>query len=198
MKSRFVRLGAIVITALGLFASMGNVSAAEAPPIGADTPAILASLPDGSVAQLDDDAAREFRGQALYTMFWGKISWTYTGQNTSAGQWTWNPSNWRYGNWGGINYGSGTPVDSMDGLFKSHDEAYARAGGNSAKERLADAWLLGMLRALPQQKTSPQGAPEAVQYNSGNTKKLMPFSEFARQQAILAFASRILINGYKK
>jgi len=152
----------------------------------------------------------EVRGQPIYDMFRARSDLTYAGKNALAGQWFYIPSNydsWRYGNWGGINYGSGTPVDAMDALFKSHDEAYAKARGNIAKIRLADAWLLGMLKALPltrlpdgtgTYKTFPAGAPEFIQYNGGKTKKLAPFSEFARQQAIQAFYLRIQFNGYKK
>jgi hypothetical protein len=72
-----------------------------------------------------------------------------------------------YGNWGGRNWSGGAyskkdikgdaePIDSMDKLFKAHDEAYARAE-NSPNEkrknniiRRADETLLQKLKALPE------------------------------------------------
>lgn len=153
---------------------------------------------------------QEVRGE-LYKLLQVQSSWTYVGRNASPEHWYRPPvgfpfvnrdkiyEDWRYGNWGGINYGSGEPVDDLDRLFKEHDMAYIRARGDSAKERLADAWLLGILKALPAKayNTSPPGAPEAVQYYVGNTKKLISVSGLARQQAIEAFAARIQFNGYK-
>lgn len=101
-----------------------------------DTPAILASLDQKNVTPLDDAAISEIRGQAEYVM--AKIFPLNFLDYSHDVSFTWNPLDWRYGNWGGIGNVGTDPVDAMDALFEQHDD-----------ESLSNSELAIELQSLP-------------------------------------------------
>jgi hypothetical protein len=109
-----------------------------------DQPAILAGLDSNVMAALDDISADMIRGEALYVMFQIKYSdylkivlkpkptdfFCSTSDILPANvTGDWNPSKWRYGNYGGMDWGTknAAVVDTMDKFFQTHDNAYGQA-----------------------------------------------------------------------
>ena len=99
--------------------------AADPPPAAEKMPAILASLDAGKITVLDDKAAGAVRGQAYqYVLVRTVLNAFDFAPNI---QWSPNPLAYRYGAWGGPGwtngggFGSSTPADQMDALFKLHD-----------------------------------------------------------------------------
>ena len=128
---------------------------------------------------------------------------------------SWSPLDWKYGYWGGANWSdgrnqssvssTGSTVDAMDALFRSHDSAYATSANYPTRpvnlrynyRHAADLALLSGLYRLPNYshqalgpifKSSPAGAPTSYVTVVRNGRSVsMPFSEYMRQQAINAF-----------
>jgi hypothetical protein len=177
-----------------------------------DTPAILASLDQKTVTQLDDSAISEIRGESSYVMV-KLFPLNFLDFSNDCG-WTWNPYKWRYGNYGGKDW-SGAPdsftVDMMDVAFQTHD-AETEAASTPAEVQAADLKLLTTLELLPNTPSSwgtiydrrsyGEWGPEPCHwfYNvyvsrisvlayGGTFRffclwKSMPLTEYARRQAV--------------
>lgn len=136
------------------------------------------------------------------------------GKVSGKASWSKDPYLWRYGNWGGYGWTDGkesptsycrcgSVVDTMDTYFRTHDNAYTDAKGASAKIRAADQSLLSNLQALPNARTpywgsvyvsSPQGAPTDVRVLTGTGLRNIPFSEYARRQAVTGFQVQVILH----
>lgn len=206
----------IVAVVLASFFGAAQPLRAEVTAAQADAPpAILTSLESGLASQLDDIAAAGVRGEAKYVMT-HLLAYNYydyyfnNGSHGYSATWTTSPWSWRYGNWGGYHYSNGIEnpqiinwggsyVDGMDYYFRKHDnEVWLRKPS-------ADSNLLNSLKnGLPLTYNSdwnswiyvshPLGTPDAVVVVNmtllGMTVyKSMPFSEYARRQAMTAFQS---------
>lgn len=221
-----------LVFSFALASSVGIAFADERLATAADEPMIMASLSEG-VQVLDDNGASAVRGEAVTAratkyvmssvMTLSAVSRkaadsgfkdTFVGGGT--GSWTFSPLSWRYGYWGGSGWTAGfeSPktydrygvyVDSMDLLFRTHDNAYDDTKGFIDQKAIATADSnlkagLGKLAITPDVYwgnifvSSPKGAPATVKIlrYSANIAvyKYMPFSEYARRQAVVAFTAK--------
>jgi len=174
-----------------------------------EVPAILANLDSEQVIILDDQAAAAIRGQeSQYQYVLVKILGINALDWGPGVNWTWNPLGYRYGAFGGPGWSNSdcNPADDMDGLFKTHDEAYS---GPNADKLAADVKLLAGLKGLVNQWSwwgpiyvaSPKGLESPIVYVSavsffGNKLffgwKSMPYTEYARRQALAALGIMVL------
>jgi hypothetical protein len=132
---------ASLLTALAFLLAAG-AWAADRTAVGEGTPAILASLDNGKVTILDDQATMAIRGQAYqYVLVRTVLNPLDFGPGLN---WTNNLLGYRYGAWGGPGWtngggvGSNTPADAMDALFMQHDLG-----------TLTDQGLINALKSLP-------------------------------------------------
>ncbi|MBN1569876.1 MAG: hypothetical protein JXA73_18675 [Acidobacteria bacterium] len=169
---------------------------------GDGTPVILATLNAGDVTILDDQAAMAIRGQD-YKYVLVKIFGLNALDGGAGVQWTWNPLDYRYGAYGGLNWSNTdeTPADAMDFFFSAHDEAYANP---SADKIAADqALILGLASlgttynsfwgwiyspaVLPAGLTTPNVKVSGISF-FGNKFffgwRSMPYTEYSRREAI--------------
>jgi hypothetical protein len=191
---------ALCLMALFLVSATAWAADQSAAPEG--TPAILASLNAGNVTILDDQAAMAIRGQA-YKYVLVKIFGLNALDGGAGIQWTWNPLNYRYGAFGGLDWSNtGTaPADLMDGFFMAHDEAYANSLINKID---ADKALIAGLASLattpnsfwgmiyapvatPTELTTPNVQVSGISF-FGNKFffgwRSMPYTEYSRREAI--------------
>jgi hypothetical protein len=191
---------ALCLTALFLFAAGGW--AADQPAESDGTPAILASLNAGNVTILDDQAAMSIRGQE-YKYVLVKILGLNALDGGAGIQWTWNPLNYRYGAFGGLNWSNTgtTPADVMDAFFMAHDDAYANplidkidadkaliAGLASLAKTYNKYWGLIYVPAItPTDLTTPNVQVSGISF-FGNRFffgwRSMPYTEYSRREAI--------------
>ncbi len=136
----------------------------------------------------------------------GAVSWTSSPYRWRYG--LWGGQGWSDGMENPKTYNPGGHyVDPMDGKFRAHDNAYTNAHGNAAKEHEADVTLIAGLKSLattldPALGTSvydvddpgaPRTATVTVNLELPGTfvpilyTFSMPFSEYARAQALAAF-----------
>jgi hypothetical protein len=133
---------AVLLTALAFLLAAG-AWAADRTAVAEGTPAILASLDNGNVTILDDQAAMAIRGQAYkYVLVRTVLNPLDLGPGLN---WTNNLLGYRYGAWGGPGWtdggvpGSNTPAaDPMDAFFQQHDLGI-----------LTDQGLIEALKSLP-------------------------------------------------
>jgi hypothetical protein len=171
--------------------------------VSQDTPAILVSLGQANAIPLDDAAAAAVRGQApppLYVLV--RIIGLNTYDDGPGVTWTSDPYQYRYGYYGGANYGTpgNTPVDRMDELFLAHDN-----------NQISNAKLLLLLALLPKTYdhnwgniyiSHPDFAPDIVNVNGFSliggrifrNPVPMPFSEYSRREAMYGMGILTLIN----
>jgi hypothetical protein len=112
-----------------------------------NSPAILASLNAVNVTVLDDQAAMAIRGQGDYKYVLVKVLGLNALDGGAGVQWTWNPLDYRYGAFGGLNWSNTgvDPADVMDGYFELHDATYADP---TSDKLAADQTLLAKLASL--------------------------------------------------
>jgi hypothetical protein len=136
----------LVVCVVALAALASQSMASESVKGTGDSPAILANLDIVSVSPLTDSQMAQIHGQATpvtkYVMVQIKL---LNKADIVPGNTTSTPSGYRYGYWGGPGWTAGGTnnltftgtADSMDGLFRTHDLAYAAADKLKPVPRLA-------------------------------------------------------------
>jgi hypothetical protein len=221
-KSKFFSVAGLIILLLVSSPALAQNQCTTKSSVSDDTPAILASLDSAYAANLNDSDIAAVRGQgdAKYVLvkLWG-INMYDGGVGV---QWTSSPQGYRYGYWGGEEWGNGQEnpsyinplgayADTMDLYFKTHDLVYLYNSG-SAERSSADRVLLAGLASLantvskdwgsiyvstPTGLTTPNVNVYGISLIGGkffSGWKPMPYSEYSRRQAMAMLGAKMLIN----
>lgn len=208
------------VCALVLLCIPGSAWSKDPPASSGNTPAILASLDSGDIRVLDDQAAMAIRGQE-YKYVLVKILGLNALDGGAGIQWTWNPADYRYGAFGGLDWSNmgSDAADAMDTLFWKHDLAYADPTADKiAADKDLIAGLVSLAKTynsfwgwiyspadLPKGLTTPAVQVSGVSF-FGNKFffgwRSMPYTEYSRREAIAGIgvlvAGRSLLSSLAK